>query len=291
MRSWIMVPADKEKALGQVAGSGADVVVVDLARAASNEAKQHTRLAARDWLSSHREQVVSARRFARWARIGPISSPQWRDDLAAAMEGAPDGIVLAECAGTDEVQQFAAGLYESENRIGVRSGSTKIIPELGGNPAAALHLKPFAEELHPRIVGLGWDAAALARSMGAQRMRGPGGLWSDALAYVRGQVLLAAHAQGLQVIEAPFRDTRDAEGAQRAALAARADGFTGMMAVHPSQVEAINSAFAPSQDEIAEARELIGMFSLNPGAETLPFRGRHVGYKELSRAKALLGED
>ena len=291
MRSWIVVPADKDKALGQVAGSGADAVVIGLARAASEDTKQHTRLAARDWLVSHRSQVVAARSFARWVRIGPVSSPHWRADLEAAMEGAPDGVVLAECIGTDEVQQFAAALYECESRAGVRSGATKIIPELGANPAAALHLKPFAEEIHARIVGLGWDAAALARSLGARRMRGPGGLWTDALAYVRGQVLLAAHAQGLMAIEAGFRDTRDAEGAKRAALAARGDGFSGMIAVHPSQVEAINSAFAPTSEEIAEAREIVGLFALNPGAEALPSRGRYVRQGDLARARKLLGED
>lgn len=291
MRSWIMVPADKSKALGQVATSGADVVVVDLARASSGDAKLRTRLAARDWLVSHREQVVAVRRFARWARIGPISSPHWRDDLDAAMEGAPEGIFLAECVSTEEVQQFAAMLYECENRAGIRSGTTRIIPELGSTPKAAMHLKPFGEELHSRIVGLGWDAAALARALGARRMRGPGGLWSDALAYVRGQVLLAAHAQGLMAIEAPFRDTRDDEGATRAALAARADGFTGMMAVHPSQVDAINRAFEPTEEELSEAREIVGLFSLNPGADVLPSRGRQVGQRELAHARALLGED
>ena len=291
MRSWIVVPADKDKALGQVAGSGADVVVLDLARAASEADKQHTRLAARDWLVSHREQVVAARRFGRWVRIGPISSPHWREDLDAAMEGAPEGIVLAECAGTEEIQQFAAVLYECESRAGLRSGTTKIIPELGSNPVAAMHLKPFGEELHVRIVGLGWDAAGLARSLGARRMRGPGGLWTDALAYVRAQVLLAAHARGLMAIEAGFRDTRDADGAARAAQAARADGFTGMIAVHPSQVQAINTAFAPTGDELAEAREILGLFALNPGTEALPLRGRRVTQSDLARAKAILGQD
>ena len=290
MRSWIQVPADKEKALGQVAGSGADVVVVDLARAGNADAKQHSRLAARDWLVSHREQLVAARRFERWARVGPVSSPQWRDDLDAALEGAPDGIVLAGCSGSEDIQQFAAMLYEGEAKAGLRSNSIRIVPELGATPLAALNLAAFANELHARIVGYGWDAAALARSIGARRMRGPGGLWIDPLAHVRAQVLLAAHARGLQAIEAGFRDHRDAEGAERAIKAARADGFTGMVAVHPSQVDAINRNFAPSADETAEARELIGLFSLNPGAEVMPFRGRYVGQAELARAKALLGE-
>ncbi|WP_198005867.1 CoA ester lyase [Erythrobacter sp. SD-21] len=291
MRSWLLVPADKEKALKEASLARADVVVLDMARAASDEAKLHTRLTVRDWLMSHRQQVTSSRAFSRWVRIGPVSSPQWRSDIEAALEGAPDGVMLAECSHIEEVKNLAAALYELEGRAGIRANSTRIVPELGASPVAALALRAFAEELHPRVSGLTWDPAALGRSLGARRMRGPGGLWTDPLAMVRAQVLLAAHAQGLEVLEAPFRDRRDEEGAARAYAAARADGFTGMLAIHPSQIEGINAAFRPTSDEIAEAREIVGLFALNPNAGQVGFRGRHVGQKELAQAKALLGEE
>ena len=287
MRSWILVPADKEKALKEAPLSGADVVVIDMARAANEEVKLHTRLVARDWLMSHRRQVTSARQYARWVRIGPMSSQHWRGDLEAALEGAPDGVMLAECTDTEELKSLAAALYEIEGRVGLTANSTKIMPELGSNPVAALNLRPFAEDLHMRVAALAWDSASLARALGARRMRGPGGLWTDPLAMVRAQVLLAAHAQGLQVLEAPFRDRRDEDGAMRAYAAARADGFTGMLAIHPDQIEGINAAFAPTSEEIAEAREVVGLFALNPNAQRVVFRGRHVGQKELEKAQAL----
>ncbi|MBX7527621.1 HpcH/HpaI aldolase/citrate lyase family protein [Qipengyuania vesicularis] len=292
MRSWLLVPADKEKALGEAALSGADVVVLDLARAVSSpEAKLPIRLAARNWLLTHGERITSMRAASRWIRIGPMSSDYWRADLEAALEGAPDGVVLAECTNVEELKNLAAALYELEGRAGLRPNSTKIMPELGSSPASAFQLRQFAEELHPRVTGLSWDAAALARSLRARRMRGPGGLWTDPLAMVRAQVLLAAHAQGLQVIEAPFRDRRDEEAAVRAFHAARADGFTGMLAIHPSQIDGINNAFAPTSEELAEAREMTGLFELNPGSETVVFRGRMIGQRELAKATALLGED
>jgi citrate lyase subunit beta/citryl-CoA lyase len=282
-----LVPADKEKALGEAGLSGADVVVLDMARAASDDAKMHTKLVARDWLMSHRQQVTHSRPFERWVRIGPMGSPYWRGDLEAVLEGEPDGIMLAECTDVDELKNLAAALYELEGRAGIRANTTRIVPELGSNPLAALHLRPFAEELHPRVSGLTWDSAALARSLGARRMRGPGGLWTDPLAMVRAQVLLAAHAQGLEVIEAPFRDRRDEQGALRSFQAARADGFTGMLAIHPSQIAGINEAFSPTSEEVAEAREVVGLFALNPHAEKVVFRGRHVGQRELAQAQVL----
>lgn len=290
MRSWLLAPADKEKALTQASTAGAHVVVVDLARAAPEERKQQTRLAARDFLMSHREQLVAARKFARWVRVGPMVGMEWRQDLAAALEGAPEGIVLAECHGPEQVKELAAALYELEGRVGLKTGSTRIVPEVGGSAASALRLSQFADELHARVSGLLWDSASLARSLGARRMRGPGGLWTDALAHVRAQVLLAAHAQGLDALEAPFRNLREPEGMKRAAEAAAADGFTGMLAISDTQVADINMAFRPSQEEVAEAREIVGLFALNPDAERIAFRGRYVGQAELAKAKALTGE-
>ena len=290
MRSWLLVPADKPKPLSEAPLSGADAIVLDLARAASEEDRVQTRLTARSWLISHREHVTSSRRFERWVRIGPLASETWRADLEAALEGGPDGIFLAECRDVEEIKNLAAALYELEGRVGIRSNTTRIVPELGSSPVAALALRDFAQDLHPRVSGLAWDSATLARSLGARRMRGPGGLWTDPLAMVRAQVLLAAHAQGLEVIEAPFRDRRDEEGALRAYAAARADGFSGMLAIHPSQVGGIKAAFAPTVEETAEARELIGLFALNPDAGQVAFRGRHVGQQQLAQAKALVGE-
>lgn len=290
MRSWLLVPADKEKALAEAASAGADVVVLDMARAAAEDRKQHTRLAARDFLLSHREQVVAARRFQRWVRVGPVFGMVWRDDLAAAIEGQPEGVFIAECIGTEQIKELAAALYEFEGRLGLPHGSTKILPEVGTTPASALQLRTIVDELHPRVTGLSWDAAALVHSMNARRMRGPGGAWTDAPAHVRAQVLLSAHARELQAIEAPFRNLRDPEGMKCAAEAAASDGFTGMLAVNEVQINDINRAFDPSPEQIAEARELVGVFALNPAADRLPFRGRYVDQKELSRAKRLLGE-
>lgn len=290
MRSWILVPADNDKALATVANAGADVVVVDLARGGHAEKQAKTRLQARDWLSSHRERVVAARGFARWARIVPGDSPHWRDDLEAVMEAAPDGIVLGGCGGQEDIQQFAGLLYEIEQRVGVRSNSTRIVPQVGRSPRGALQVQRLLEDIHPRVSALAWDADGLAQSLSARRKRGPGGAWSDPLAFLRAQTLLVAHSLGLEAIEAAYSGPREPEPMARAAEGARADGFTGMFATHPAHVAAINSAFAPTPEERGEAQLVISAFAVSPHADSLLHKGRRIGQPELKRAKALLGE-
>ena len=289
MRSWMIVPADKEGAASQAATAGADAIVIDLARAMSADRKESVRLVARNWLASHREQVVATRRFERWVRIGPVRTPHWREDLAAALDARADGVVLAECVGPDDIQQLASYLYECEGRYGIPANSLPIVPELAPVPRSALSLNALSEAMHPRVAALMWDATGLARSLGARRLRGPGGLWIDPLAYARANVLLIAHANGLGAIEAPFSGSKD-EDLERFARAARADGFTGMAATRRAQIAGINAAFEPSDEDRAEAREIVGLFSLNPSAETVAFRGRWIGQAELAHARRVLGD-
>ncbi len=288
MRSWLVAPADKENALAAVASAGADVVVVDLGRALGGPAQAAARSAARTWIDAQRQQVLAQRHFARWVRIAGPKSPHWREDLEAVVAGQPEGILLADVDDPEEVKQLAAVLYEFEERHGVPQGQTAIVPQLGSSARAVAAIARFGADLHQRVSGLTWDAAALARSLGARRTRNASGAWSDVMAHVRAQVLIAAHAQGLEALESPCREARETDAATRTAQAARADGFTGMLAVHPSQVRPINAAFEPTPSELAEAEDIVASFASNPGQHSLAIGGRRIGQAQLVRAQQLV---
>ena len=87
MRSWILIPAENDKAIAAAAGSGAGAIVIDLARPLAPGLQAAARMAASAWLRAHREQVVAERRFERWARIPGLDTADWREALGAAMEG------------------------------------------------------------------------------------------------------------------------------------------------------------------------------------------------------------
>ena len=57
-------------------------------------------------------------------------------------------------------------------------------------------------------------------------------------------VLLAARAAGVLAFDAAFADLDDLEGLRAEALAAKADGFDGKLAIDPRQVALINTVFA-----------------------------------------------
>lgn len=284
MRSWLFIPATSPTKLAKAPRLGADVVIVDLEDAVAEESKAGARHAACEFLANHRKGCG----FARWVRINGLDTPHWREDLVAVMPSAPDGVIVAKASGPEQVQLLASEVYELEQHNRIEHGAVRIIPQVGESAAGALAIPTFLENLHPRIAGFTWGAEDLATSLGATRKQDENGGWTDAMRLVRATVLLTARARGLMAIDTVHSDFRDVPGMERAAVAARGDGFTGMLAIHPAQVAVINAAFEPSESELAQARAIVDLFAQNPGAGALAHNGRMVEKPHLEQARRLL---
>ncbi|MCA1661092.1 MAG: CoA ester lyase [Novosphingobium sp.] len=289
-RSWLFVPGDSERKLAKAPETGADAIIVDLEDSVAAEARPAARELAAEWLNAHRPQIAT-RRFERWVRINPLDTPFWREDLQAVMRGGPDGIVLPKASGPEQVRQLAAEIYELEQRNGVPSGTTRTIPLVSETAAAAVTVTAYAGAPLPRLGGLMWGAEDLSAAIGASRKYGDDGDWTDTFRMVRATVLLTAHACGVPAIDTLHADFRDEAGLARMGAAARADGFSGMLAIHPGQVAAINAAFSPSEAELAAARAIVAAFAASPGAGVVSLDGRMLDQPHLRLAKRLLGED
>ncbi len=288
-RSWLFVPGDSEKKLGKAMATGAHAVIVDLEDAVAPTAKVQARTMARDWLAIHRHHVIESRPMARWVRINAFDTGMWRDDLEVVMAGAPDGVMLPKCEGPEQVRQLSAEIYELEQRNGIAVGATRILPLVSETARSAMTIPAYIDESMPRLGGLTWGAEDLSAVLGARRKRDASGAWTDAFRFIRAQCLLAAHAKGVWAIDTLHDDFKDEDGTRRAAESARADGFTGMLAIHPAQVPIINAAFAPTEAELAEAQAIVALFASNPGAGTLQYNGRMIDQPHLKMAKLLLG--
>jgi citrate lyase subunit beta/citryl-CoA lyase len=285
MRSWLFVPGDSQPKLDKAPGCGADVVIVDLEDAVAPPAKQAARMLAASFLRAH---VQGRGEFARWVRINPLDTQLWREDLAAVMPGRPDGIVVPKAAGPEQLQGLVGELSAHEQRTGISPGATRILPLVSETPAAALGIASYAGAALPRLAGLTWGAEDLSAVLGASRKRDANGAWTDTFRYVRAQVLLTAHARGIAPIDTLHANFRDLDGLQRIATESHADGFAGMLAIHPGQVAVINAAFTPSEAEVAEARAIVNAFSANPGAGALSLDGRMIDQPHLEQARRLL---
>src|SRR5690606_25784967 len=108
----------------------------------------------------------------------------------------------------------------------------------------------------PRLEALILGYADLAASLGR---RPEGGEQHDASwDAARDTVLTAARSCGLRAVDGPFLGIAPDDAFLAAARRARALGFDGKWAIHPSQIAALNELFSPSEAEVERARRIVG---------------------------------
>jgi citrate lyase subunit beta/citryl-CoA lyase len=100
--------------------------------------------------------------------------------------------------------------------------------------------------------------------------------------------LAGAGAAEVPAIETVYPAFRDRDGLRNYANQGRRDGFSGMLAIHPSQVEVINQVFLPTESELAHARRVVAAFASDPTSGTLALDGQMVDAPHLKRAHRVL---
>ena len=139
-----------------------------------------------------------------------------------------------------------------------------------------------------RLSALTWGAEDLSAELGAETNRDAQGRFLDPYRLARALCLAGAAAAGVPAIDTVYVDFRDTDGFRRECEAARRDGFTAKMAIHPAQVPIINEVFTPSPEAIAQAQAIVDAFAANPGAGIVGIGGVMFDQPHLARAKRLL---
>lgn len=281
MRSWLFAPGDSEKKMAKAADSAADIALFDLEDAVATENKGLARQLVHDFLASRTEG-----RERLWVRINPLDGPYTLLDLAAIMPARPGGLMLPKVYGRQDVDRLDHYLSALEVANGIEPGSTPLIVLITETAEAMFHTGDYKGA--PRVVALTWGAEDLADSIGASSNRNADGSYGFTYELARSLCLLGAASAGVTAIDTIQGDFRDLEGLKARAEKVRRDGYRGMLAIHPAQVDVINAAFTPTEEEIKQAIEIVDLFSKNPGVGTIGYKGGMLDRPYLSRAEHLL---
>jgi len=138
------------------------------------------------------------------------------------------------------------------------------------------------------LTAMSWGAEDLSAALGASSKYDGNGELSFTYKLARTLCLAGAVAAGVQPVDGVFSDFRDEEGLRAEAEAARREGFTGKLAIHPAQVPIINAAFSPSEDEVRHAEQIVAAFEAHPDAGVLSVGGKMVDRPHLVQAKRVL---
>jgi citrate lyase subunit beta/citryl-CoA lyase len=270
LRSLLFVPADSQRKQARALDAGADALILDLEDSVAPSAK----LAARQQAVAFLQARPADARWLPIVRVNPLSSGLLLDDLTAIIGAPLSAILLPKADGPADVAVVSHYLTALEARAGVALGSTKLIVLATETARALATIGGYAHAGLDRLIGLTWGAEDLPADLGALAKTDADGSLSFTYRLARSLCLAAARAAGVAPIETVFTNVRDADGLTAWATAARREGFSGQLAIHPDQVPIINAAFTPSAEAVAQAQAVLAAFAAAPGAGVVSLEGR-----------------
>ncbi|RUM24120.1 CoA ester lyase [Rhizobium vallis] len=271
LRSLLFVPGDRPERFDKALASGADAVILDLEDSVAPANKPRARENVHEYVQRRAGETNLL------IRINPLSSPEFEDDLAALNGLHPFAIMLPKAEGAASVWKLAGSL----------ASEIPILPIATETPSAIFEIGSY-REVSTSLCGLTWGAEDLPAAMGAATARRTDGRYTPPYELARSLTLFGAHAAAVPAIETVYPDFHDLSGLRAYVGRARRDGFSGMMAIHPSQVETINHAFTPDASEIAWAEKVAAAFAAKPHAGVIQLDGRMLDMPHLKLALRIL---
>lgn len=258
-RSILSVPGHVQKMHVKALKSEADVVMLDMEDSVPLDAKE-----------AARSQIVDSLRSMAWGdktiavRINALDTPYGYQDILAVAEKAGDvidTIVVPKVNHPGDIHFVSRLLDGIEMNKGYKA---RIHIEASIESAEGLENVSATARASDRLRTLVFGIADYSASVGARLVSisghgekeeaiYPGHRWHFPLS----RIVMAAKANHLLAIDAPYGNFKDGEGLKRSAAMAASLGFDGKWVIHPGQIEIVNAVFAPTEEDIARAEKVI----------------------------------
>lgn len=276
-RTLLYVPGDDWRKITKATMLGVDCVCLDMEDGVALNHKDVARqtipraLAELDFGSA--ERLV---------RINAIGSGLEEDDLQAALQVLPDGIVIPKVESQEQLDWAEKRLSEAEASRNLPHGTLRLWIGIE-TPRAILNLSTLAA--HPRLEALVFGAEDLAAALGATRTPQA---WE--VFYARSAVVMAAAAFGLQAIDMVSIELQDMEKVHAEALFGAQLGYSGKQIIHPNQIAPVQDAFTPSSEAVVQAQRIIDAYEvhLREGKGVFALDGKMIDLPIVKAARNLL---
>jgi citrate lyase subunit beta / citryl-CoA lyase len=272
-RSVLYMPSSNERALEKAKTIACDGLILDLEDAVAPDAKAEARdrvcAAVASGEYGNRELTI---------RVNGLDTGWHADDLAAAAAVGPAAVVVPKVGSVADVAAIEAGLEKAG------APDHTAIWAMVETPIAMLHVLDIAEASE-RLTVLVMGTNDLAKELHAEHVPGRQPLLTGL-----GLCLLAARATGKVILDGVYNDIKDPEGFEAECVQGRQLGFDGKTLIHPSQLEPANRAWAPADDAVEDARELIATFEegVAAGKGVVTHNGRMIENMHVDNARRLI---
>jgi citrate lyase subunit beta / citryl-CoA lyase len=276
-RSCLSVPARPQAKLAKGPTLAADEVVIDLEDSVPPDLKQEAREAVAGALRTQDWEAASVS-----VRVNGVSTRWCEGDVEATVGAGErvDSIVVPKVERPEDIASVERLLAKVEAEVGrTRPVGIQALIETALGLRNAHEIAAASARLETLILG----PADMSVSLGFPSSE-EGPRWD----YVRGALLVAARAAGLQAIDGPCLQVADLDVLRESAARAREFGYDGKWALHPAQVEPLNEIFAPTPPEVERARAIIDALEREPGRGAVMLEGEMIDEASRKRAKQLL---
>lgn len=272
-RSVLYMPGANERALEKAKTLSADALILDLEDAVAPDAKVEAR-----------ERVCAASASGEYGlreitiRVNGLDTDWHADDLRAAAAAGPAAVVVPKINSAADVS-----VVEQALEAGGAPDHTRIWAMLE-TPVAMLHAEEIAASSE-RLAVLVMGTNDLAKELHARHVPGRQPLLTGL-----SLCLLAARDAGKVILDGVYNDIKNAEGFEAECRQGAEMGFDGKTLIHPGQIEPCNRAFAPSDDEVEQSREIIAAFeeAQAEGRGVVTVNGRMIENLHVDNARRVL---
>ena len=298
-RCQLFGPGSNTKLFVKMAASAADVINLDLEDSVAPSDKDLARA-----------NVIEALNTVEWGnkymsvRINGLDTPYWYRDVVDLLEQAGDRLdqIMIPKVGCAADVYAVDALVTAIERAKGRSKpiSFEVIIE---SAAGIAHVEEIAAS-SPRLQAMSLGAADFAASMGMQTT-GIGGTqenyymlregdkhWSDPWHWAQAAIVAACRTHGVLPVDGPFGDFSDDEGYIAQAKRSATLGMVGKWAIHPKQIALANEVFTPSDEAVAEAREILAAMEQAKanGEGATVYKGRLVDIASIKQAEVIVAQ-
>jgi len=242
-RSVLYMPGANDKALEKAKGLACDAIIFDtedsVAPDAKAEAREKVAAAATSGAYGKRELTI---------RVNGLDTEWFEADVRSAAQAGPSGVVVPKINSAEDVRTVERLLEDAGAPEHTRIWAMLETPAAMVN---AVEIATSSERLEVLVMGTNDMAKELRAALvpGRQPL-----LWGLS------KCVNAARFAGKTILDGVYNDIKDAEGFAAECRQGAELGFDGKTLIHPSQLDAANAAFAPSEEEVAHARRVIEAF-------------------------------
>jgi malyl-CoA/(S)-citramalyl-CoA lyase len=298
-RCQLFGPGSNTKLFAKMAASDADVINLDLEDSVSPSDKD-----------SARANVIEAINTIDWntktlaVRINSLDTPYWYRDVVDLLEQAGDRldqIMIPKVGNASDIYAVDALVTAIE---AAKGRSKPINFEVIIESAAGLVNVNEIAASSPRMVAMSLGAADYAASMGMQTtgiggtqdnyymLHGDARHYSDPWHLAQTAIVAACRTHGILPVDGPFGDFSDDEGYRAQARRSATLGMVGKWAIHPKQITLANEVFTPSDEAVAEAREILSAMedAKARGEGATVYKGRLVDIASIKQAQVIVAQ-